>query len=283
MNAKHAAAFEEHLIKVFEIYDRNPPSDSVLRLWWSVLERYPWPIVEQTLLDHVSGCKFAPKPADIIERMIGNDGRPTPDEAWSTAINADDEAETVVWTAETAAAFGVARPVLDAGDKIGARKTFIAAYERACAAARFRMEPVRWSTSLGHDPGLRLTAIEEAVRCGRLPQARARHLLPNISGSQSDSLTLAPVNPANVLLASNVHKLPNEQQRNAARFLAIVKAAQAHANATEQAAQAKAAAEREEHRREERLKAKQALVELERRQQSNPADRDCRSRQAGGA
>ena len=57
--------------------------------------------------------------AAIIERINEHDGRPASDEAWATAVRAEDENETVVWTDETRRAMSVARPLLELGDKVG--------------------------------------------------------------------------------------------------------------------------------------------------------------------
>jgi transcriptional regulator with XRE-family HTH domain len=43
-------------------------------------------------------------PADMVECIGANDGRPVLEEAWSIALRSVDEAETVGWTAEIAAA-----------------------------------------------------------------------------------------------------------------------------------------------------------------------------------
>jgi hypothetical protein len=118
--------------------------------------------------------RFVPVPADIvaqIEAAAPRDNRPGADEAWAIAIRAKDEAATVVWTAEIAQAFGVARPVLDAGDKVGARMAFLEAYRGAVAEARRNGERAAWSTSLGSDPHQRDAAVRSAVALGYLPSS----------------------------------------------------------------------------------------------------------------
>ena len=92
-----------------------------------------------------------------------------------------DEAGSTVWTDEMAAACGVARHLLAEGDRIGARMAFKEAYSRLVAQARDDGKPVRWSPSLGHDPGGREAVLQEAVRLGRLSIAHAAvELLPGI-------------------------------------------------------------------------------------------------------
>lgn len=102
--------------------------------------------------------------AAIVERL--DDGRPGPEEAW--AMIPTDEAGSVVWTEEMAAAFGIALPLLQAGDKIAARMAFREAYARMVGEARDARKPVRWSPSLGHDAKGRDAALSAAITAGRL-------------------------------------------------------------------------------------------------------------------
>ena len=117
----------------------------------------------------------------IIEALdvVSPDGRPNSDEAWATAYLANDEAETVVWTTEMQEAFYVARPLLEFGDKYGARKAFIDAYERITREAREKKTPIEWSASLGFDSERRDHVLSKAVSLGRLPAAYAAKLLPS--------------------------------------------------------------------------------------------------------
>ncbi len=102
-------------------------------------------------------------------------GHPTANEAWALVLSSHDEAETVVWTEQIAEAAGIARPVLDAGDEVGARMAFRDAYDRIL---RERPEAPRWFASLGSDHGRRTAAIDRAVRAGLLTQQHASGLLP---------------------------------------------------------------------------------------------------------
>lgn len=115
--------------------------------------------------------------AAILERVHAEDGRPGRDEAWSIALQAEDERDTVVMTEEIMAALQVARPILHARDKVGARMAFLNAYDRLVAAARSDAKPVKWSVSIGFDPQLRARAIEQARDLKRLTFEDAeRHL-----------------------------------------------------------------------------------------------------------
>jgi hypothetical protein len=116
--------------------------------------------------------------AAIMERLPSANAHLLPNEAWALALTSMDEQETVVWTPEIAKAFGAARPVLEGGDKVGARMAFIAAYERELALAKAGGLRPEWQVSLGHDPQRRQIVLEEAVAAGRLPAPKVQHLLP---------------------------------------------------------------------------------------------------------
>lgn len=107
--------------------------------------------------------------AAILQRVQAADGRPDPNEAWALALAASDEFDSVVLTDEIQLALGAARPILDAGDKVGARMSFLSAYQRQVDTARREGKPVSWALSPGFDQQRRLMAVEEAGRLGRLP------------------------------------------------------------------------------------------------------------------
>lgn len=113
----------------------------------------------------------------IMQRIHAEDGRPGRDEAWAIALQAGDERDTVLMTGEILAALQVARPILEARDKVGARMAFLSAYDRLIAQARQEAQPVKWELSLGFDPELRARAIEQARDSGRLPAREADRLL----------------------------------------------------------------------------------------------------------
>ncbi len=119
--------------------------------------------------------------AAIIERLQARDGRPGPDEAWAIALCAYDESDSVVITEEIHVALAAARPVLERGDKIGARMAFKAAYVRVVDAARREAKPVKWTLSLGTDPQRRVAAAEEAGRLGRLPALQVSEHLAQLT------------------------------------------------------------------------------------------------------
>lgn len=151
------------------------PSATLQAMWFRALAHHPFATVEQAFSAHLrdpQNGKFAPKPAHIIAQIqaaMSDDGRPEANEAWATAITSLDENDTVVWTGETAEAFGVARSILDLGDKVGARMAFIDAYQRLVVQARSMRHPVQWQVSEGFDKERRRLAISTAIELGRIP------------------------------------------------------------------------------------------------------------------
>lgn len=107
-------------------------------------------------------------------------------EAWSLALPAADERNTVVWTREARDAFNIALPLLEEGDKIGARMAFIAAYERSVSIAKAAGGAPNVEVSEGWDKQLRAVAVDQAVNRGLLPPPRKEETLalPNLSPEQ---------------------------------------------------------------------------------------------------
>lgn len=124
--------------------------------------------------------------AAILDRMPSANAWLSPNEAWALALEAQDEVRTVIWTDEIARASGAAQPILEGGDKVGARMAFIAAYEREVAAAKAKGESPRWWPSLGSSPELRREAIEQGVADGLLPAPKVEHLLPAPTGPATE-------------------------------------------------------------------------------------------------
>lgn len=114
----------------------------------------------------------------ILDRVDEAVGRPAANEAWAAALEALDEAKTVVWTDEMAQAWGVARAIAAAGDLVGARMAFIGAYERLVRDAREAGAMPVVTVSEGWDKDQRVAAVEKAARLGYLPEEQARAYLP---------------------------------------------------------------------------------------------------------
>lgn len=153
-------------------------SEAAVRVMEYDLTAYP----EAAVLKALTRCRRELKHkltlADVIERLEGSDGRPTADEAWALALQAMDEAATVVVNPEIMAAWGAARIIYGDGDKVGGRMAFRAAYEREVGQARDAGKAVEWFPSLGHDKRGREMALKAAVEAHRLTHEQTRHYLP---------------------------------------------------------------------------------------------------------
>lgn len=142
------------------------------------LESYPREVLAKALSRVRTEHTGRLTPKAIIDRIDESMGRPAANEAWSVAMGAADERNTVVWTDEMAQAWSVAKPIAQARDMVGARMAFISAYERLVRTAREERRLPVVSVSLGWDGDLRTKAIEQAVKLGYLPQDQAMQYLP---------------------------------------------------------------------------------------------------------
>lgn len=119
--------------------------------------------------------------ATILKHAQSADGRPGKDEAWAIAMTTNDEFETVVLTDEIQLALAAAKPILDGGDKIGARMAFIDAYQRFVSQAREDTKPVNWHVSVGFDANRRIQAVTKAMELKRIPREHAQKYLADLS------------------------------------------------------------------------------------------------------
>ncbi len=176
-------AFSAMLDDVAGLYPRGAITAGQKAMFFRALAAHSLPDVRAGFDGHVKDPqrgRFLPMPADIlaqIEGLAANDGRPGPEEAWATALLATDESRTVVWTDEAASAWGIARPIIDSGDQIGARMAFKEAYTRLVEEARRARRPATWTASLGFDGKQRDAVLQAAQEAGRLP-APERIALP---------------------------------------------------------------------------------------------------------
>ena len=172
--------FKEMMIATMALYQQEI-SVGMLRMWWASLSGYELNDVRDAISRHVqdkTAGKFVPRPANIIEQLdaMHPDGRIGADEAW--ALYPHDEHASAVITDEMAEAMRVAQPLLNEGDKIGARMAFKDAYNRITSQNKFNGTQPRWFPSLGSDKEGRDIAINDAVAKGRLSQDHATSLLP---------------------------------------------------------------------------------------------------------
>lgn len=142
------------------------------------LSDYPRPVLAKALARVRTEHTGRLTPKAIIERIDEAMGRPVANEAWAVAVRALDERCTVVWTDEMAQAWGAAQPIAHAGDMVGARMAFIAAYERLVRTARDERRVPAVMVSIGWDTDDRTAAVEKAVQLGYMPADQAQQYLP---------------------------------------------------------------------------------------------------------
>jgi hypothetical protein len=174
----------------------------------------------------LSACRVNHRGRLTAEAIMSRlpDGHLPADEAWSIAIQAMDEAETVVWTQAICEAWGCAQLIMQAGDEVGARMAFRSAYERRVAAARADGLRPKWFPSLGHDPAKRAAALEAAADRLRLPhlaeqaaiedqslQAASGHAAAWIAEARRTMRMQAPRPAAEVPLDELVAALPEDR------------------------------------------------------------------------
>lgn len=199
----------------------KPLSGTGKALFFKAMEPYQFEAVSKAMTAHIRDPqrgKFQPTPADLIAQIeagAGNGGRPGADEAWSVAMLAEDEAETVVWTEEMRNAFAICRPVLEAGDKVGARMAFKDAYTRLAAEAVRAGRSPKWECSLGHDATRREATISQAVQRGLLPAPNAAALLPAPSKGMASIDGMARVKAELAKLESAADKAEAARERAA--------------------------------------------------------------------
>jgi hypothetical protein len=176
--------FVELLDAVCSLLSRGgyTPNAANSALWFRALGEYELGAVRAGFDAHVKDAqrgRFVPTPADIIAQLEGStkdDGRPGADEAWAIAVRGRDESVSIVWTGEVAEAWGIARPVMDLGDEVGARVAFRDAYNRLVADARRAGARPHWTVSFGHETRGRDAALRELARLtgdANLPQLEA--------------------------------------------------------------------------------------------------------------
>jgi hypothetical protein len=202
MEISQKSEFLRLLAETMGSYGKPLPEPGLLTAWWRDLQPFPLRVVATAFAHYRDeNGEFAPVPAGIAKRCKLLDGRPGDEEAWANALLSRDEAATVVWTSETAEAYAIVAPILHAGDEIGARMAFKAAYSRLVASARASMKPAVWSVSLGWDIEGRKQVIENAVAVGRLP---APQLIAIAGPSQPEEVDLKGLERLKVEMAKLV-------------------------------------------------------------------------------
>lgn len=165
--------FVELLDAVYSLHGKALPT-MAKPLFFRALAGYSLQVVRSAIDAHVKDSQrgqYAPKPADLIAQIEGlasNDSRPGPEEAWAIAVQSFDEAETVMMLDEIAEARGIAQPIFDLGDEVGARMAFREAYSRIVSQSRSEGKRAVWWPSVGTDAERRHIALERAVAQGLL-------------------------------------------------------------------------------------------------------------------
>ena len=174
MNKTDFDAFSEMLGDVVGMYPRGEVNTGQMAMFFRALSGYSLDAVRAGFDGHIKDPvrgRFQPLPADILAQIadrVADDGRPGAEEAWAGAMRSADESDTIVWTSEMSQAWAIAVPVLDCGDKIGARMAFKEAYTRLVEAARGVRRPVVWTASLGFDAEKRNQVLTQAHAAGLL-------------------------------------------------------------------------------------------------------------------
>lgn len=204
MRDSEKSKFLKMMQATLAVYDKTASVETV-GLWWNLLACYDFADVEIAFSRYLKSAegRFSPKPASIIVivNAMRPDGRPGVDEAW--AMIPRDEFTSAVMTEEMAEAYGIAKPLLDEGDQVAARMAFKDAYGRIVEQNKMAGIAPKWFPSLGSDPAMRETVMNEAVRLGRLGLDHAAKSVPAIADrTQSQRLAIehkAPVSNAKAL------------------------------------------------------------------------------------
>lgn len=164
-------------------------SEAAARVFVSDLSAYPEPAVIKALTRCRKEVRGVLTVNDVVSRL--DDGRPGPEEAW--ALLPFDESQSAVWTDEMSAAFGVARPLLEIGDKVAARFAFKETYIKQVSDARDSGRRVNWTATLGYDQQGRKAVLSEAVNTGKLPLEYAQQFYPALEAPAPAVLELLAV------------------------------------------------------------------------------------------
>jgi hypothetical protein len=150
-------------------------SDAALEVMVRDLSAFPEPQVLASLRRCMREVKGKLTLADIVSRL--DDGRPTPEVAWSMVPK--DEAASVCWTLEMRDAYKVAYPLVASGELVQARMAFLEAYRSEVQRARDARHPAEWQLSLGTDKDARELVVLDAAEKGRISVEAAKRVLPH--------------------------------------------------------------------------------------------------------
>jgi hypothetical protein len=158
-------------------YYQRPLTETTVELYWNGLKDYDYDAISAAAQAHMANPAkgaFMPKIADFVAVLRGKfeSDFPGSDEAWGTVARImADEAETAVLTEEMSEAWGIAAPIYEIGDEVGARMAFRQAYDRLVEAARLEGRKPKWSITLGTDKRIQEIRLREAVEKKRIPSS----------------------------------------------------------------------------------------------------------------
>lgn len=162
-------------------------SDGALELMFAALMEFDLPTIQQALVDHINSKdgKWRPNASYIREQIIRRKQVVwvSADEAWGTAPKL--ETDSGVCNQVVAAALAVAQELIDSGDMVAARRTFIDAYNARVEQAKAHPDPAQrvpiTFISGGNQPkrfedahGERQMLLERAQGAGLLPAPRGQ-------------------------------------------------------------------------------------------------------------
>lgn len=217
MDKSQAKTFGDELEAVFGIFGKPTPSVQIKTIWWRILINYDLNSVLKALEHHASHGKFFPKPADIIELLTTDDGRPSADEAWAIALQGQSEEASVVWTEEISQAwFTSALPIMEVGDKVGARVAFRDNYNRRVEYARRNGIAAAWFMSAGNNKQITHDVAIEAERLGRMSsKTTSKYLISDMTDEGREIVGAIGFSGSNVkpITSSELHKERVAQMR----------------------------------------------------------------------
>lgn len=148
---------------IYRVELKNPQ----IAMYWEILKDYDVDAVMSAITRHLKTAKFFPAPAELLEYIpeASANQHIGADEAWAIVIESFDEESTVVMTQQIAEARGIALPIYQSGDDVGARVAFRDAYNRIVKTA----PAPSWFVSEGFDKARKADAVANAIQLGRLP------------------------------------------------------------------------------------------------------------------
>lgn len=166
----------KQLAVTYELCSGRMLSDGAMNAIVDEFDRHDPGDVSKALTRCMLECKGYISPADIISRIIEQDGRPSPDEAWALVPKSEDD--SVCWTKEMSESYGVCRHLFP--DMVAARMAFLSAYRERLQDARTSGKNVNWQMSLGHRRDERKDCLKTAVLDGKISASYALSLCPGI-------------------------------------------------------------------------------------------------------